>query len=174
MGLEFVQIFSQMGVVSIVTLIAGIVLLFTEMFMPGFGICGILGIISMVVGVVFRIVDGASFFQAAVLIAFLIVIIVIVFFVVIRSADKGIISKTPLVQSKTAIPQDYGKKDNIDLLDKEGVVTTQCKPVGKALIDGETYDVMAKDGFLIKGVKVKVVEVLGDEIYVEKLKEDIK
>ncbi len=171
MGAEFVQIFTEMSLVPIITLIAGFILLFTEMFMPGFGVCGIIGSVSILFGVIWRIAEGASFFQSAVLVAIVLVLAVVIFLVVVRSADKGLISKTPFIQSKTAIPKDFGQKQFQDLVGKTGVITTQCKPVGKATIEGNSYEVMAKEGFLIKGVNIQVVEVSGDEIWVEKVKE---
>ena len=171
MWAEFLEIFSGMGLVSIITLAAGFVLMFTELFLPGFGVCGITGCVSLLVGVVFRIIDGASAFQTIILVVMLLFAAGIIFLVIVMSARRGgLITKTPLVLGKTAIPKDYGQKEYIGLLNKTGVVTTQCKPVGKAEIDGNTYQVMAKEGFLIKGVNIKVVEVSGDEIWVEKVK----
>ena len=173
MGAEFIAIFSQMGLVSIITLVVGVALLVAEMFLPSFGVCSILGVISMIVGVIFRIVDGASFFQAAILVVIVLLIIIGAVILIIKLSDKGK-TKTPLFQSSTAIPTDYGQKDYVKLVGKKGTITSQCKPVGKAEIEGKTYEVMAKDGFLIQGEQIVVNEVSGDEIFVTKVQEGDK
>ena len=100
------------------------------------------------------------------------VIVVSCVLLVINSKEKGTFNKNPFIQTDTSIPEDYSDPLVVygHLLDKEGQLITQCKPIGKAEIDGEIYEVMAFDnGFITRGAKVVVVDVEGENIYVERI-----
>lgn len=171
MGQEFVEIFTGMGVVSIVLIAFGLALLFTEIFIPGFGVTGILGSICLVVAVVFRAIDGGSFFQIVMLIAMLGVFVGLIILIMVRSASRGgIISKTPIIQSGTAVPTDYAQipKHILDLIGQTGVTVTVCHPIGRAKFGNTVYDVKAANGYIIKGADIVVTEVTLEDIIVSK------
>ena len=56
--MEFAEIFTQMGWIPAVLLCVGLVFIIVEVFVPGFGFFGIAGTISIVAGIIVRIVQG--------------------------------------------------------------------------------------------------------------------
>jgi len=86
----------------------------------------------------------------------------------------GWISHTVLVQNKTAVPTDIteGTLDYTFLVGKTGIAVTQMRPIGKALIDDEEYDVIAFNGMMFeKDTKLIVTKVEGVKIIVKEIKE---
>lgn len=49
----------------------------------------------------------------------------------------------------------------------EGVALTDLRPSGKADIDGRKLDVSARQGFVKKGARIRVVETCAGNLYVE-------
>ena len=172
---DFVGIFTGMGVATIVLLAVGIALLFVEFFLPGFGVFGFSGIICVLLGIIFRgVLDGGSFFQVAILTLLLLAFLAICWVILFWSMRRGVLSRSPLVQNKTAIPKDYDAMDaeRAGLRGKRGTIVADCKPMGKAEIGGKTYNVCANSGYLVKGTIVEVVSVTIELITVEKVKAD--
>lgn len=52
-------------------------------------------------------------------------------------------------------------------LGKTGVASSDLRPGGKALIDGEVVDVVARAGFVEKGTSLRVVEATGNRVLVD-------
>ena len=52
------------------------------------------------------------------------------------------------------------------MVGKEGVATTDLHPSGKAVFDGEIYDVVAENFFIDKGAEIVVKSVEGVKITV--------
>ncbi len=165
-------LFTGMTVPALIALILGFVFVVIEIFQPGFGIFGIVGGILITLGIVLRALvgDGNVFAQVFLLIFFEAVGILIAFLVLILTAKKGWLNRSPLVESGTAVAvtRSEGTADYSDLIGSTGVATTDLKPVGKALIGDKTVEVVS-DGFYIgKGENVKVVAVEGAKISVER------
>lgn len=167
---EFALLFTEMPIASWVTLAVGFALLMTEFFIPGFGVCGIMGFVSLTASVVIRAAYGGRFVQITIMVAILLAICAVGFGLMIVSSKKGFISKTPIVQQGTAVPTDYSemKTEEIELLGKKGTLITAAKPIGKAMIEDRGIEVWAREGFLVKGTEVVVVEVSTEKIFVAK------
>ena len=168
--MEFVTLFTEMPIVSWVLLVFGFTLLFCEFFIPGFGVCGISGLVSLLASIIFRAVYGGTFAQVTIFTALVLAICGIFFLFMVRSSKKGIISKSPIVLSGTAVPTNYAdmKTEEVELLGKKGVMTTSARPVGKVMIGDNEVEVWAREGFLVKGTEVTVIEVNTDKIFVAK------
>ena len=168
---EIVTLFTQMSTLSIIFLSIGLVLALIEVFIPGFGIFGIVSIIMTVAGIVLRIIAGASLTQVFILITLFIVFILMLLAIFTYSARFGILAKTGIVENRSAISEDYAsdKKNHAHLLGKQGVTQTVCKPVGKVMIDNLSYQVFSNGPYLEKGTYVKVIEVDGSNIIVKKI-----
>jgi len=167
-GNEFVTLFTDMNTLSAVLLIVGLILCIVEICVPGFGVFGIAGATSIVAGVIALLAYGASATQFFIMLFISLVVLGILFIIAVHSAKKGLLSKTPLVTSSAAVSEDYGspEKNFGKLLGKEGILMCDCKPVGRAKIDDEEYEVTSKHEFLLKGTHVKVIEVEGQKIVV--------
>jgi len=160
-----------MDATVIVFLVVGIILCLIEIFTPGFGVFGICGMLSLAVGIIIRMVNGGSVSQLIILITIIILILILSLFIMIWSSKSGLISYTPLILKETVLPRDYNKPNLIygDLIGKIGITITDCRPVGKVLINDIEYEVISTRGFLIKGVEVEVSEVEGTKILVKPL-----
>ena len=171
---EIAKVFTSMQWYIIVPLIIGVVLLIAECFIPDFGACGITGIVCLVGGILGHAIITKSIVQTLFLILLFAIVIIVLILIFIRSAKYGLISKTPLVEKRTAVPIDYADKDkdvNKGLVGKEGTTKTPFTPSGKFVVDGETYDGMTNGEPLEKDVKIVVVDVEGNKIVIKKMEE---
>ena len=166
---EIVALFTDMNAVSAVLLLLGLGLCIIEICVPGFGFFGISGAVCIVGGIIALLAYGATVTQFFVTLFIVLAVLGIVFLIAIHSAKRGLLSKTPLITSGTAVSEDYGspEKNYGKLLGKEGTLLCESKPVGRAMIEDEEYEVTTKHDFLPKGTIVKVIEVEGAKIVVK-------
>lgn len=169
---EIAQVFTSMQWYIIVPLCLGVVLLVIECFVPGFGFWGISGLMCLAGGIIANGVLTKSIAATLFLIALFIVIILILFLIFVRSARYGLISKTPFIERKTAVPKDYADKNKNkfkDLIGQRGVAVTPFTPSGKFMIDDKVYDGITKGEALEKNDIIKVTDVEGNKIEIEKV-----
>ena len=172
---EFVDIFTgEYAWVTIVLMVVGLVLCLIEAILPGFGIFGSCGIICEVASVIVHatLCKGTAI-QIIILVLLLTLVTLLLFLIVVRSARYGLLGRTPLIDNSTAVPINYVQKEDERLrefIGKEGVLLTDCKPMGKAKIDGEIIEVCSKDSVIAKDQKVKVVDIEDSIIYVKNSK----
>ena len=169
-----IQNLPYMAIIVPVLLVIGLILCFAEAIIPGFGICGILGILMLVGGTVYFTLGINEFYWVIVLVLGLIIGLVLIFRVFVRSANKGKLGKTAIFDTKTNLPVDYdlsGMMSNAKYVDKFGTVVTPCKPAGRIKIGEDEIDVVAKCGFIDVGTIVKVVEVSDNDVIVDVVKE---
>jgi membrane-bound serine protease (ClpP class) len=149
----------------------GAVLIAIEFMMPGFGVAGTIGIISLLLGIVI----ASQVVSPPVLVGMIVIALLIIVGLLIwayRSAVKGgRISKTLLLRSRLNSEQGYSSVPNRgELLGKEGLTLSLLRPTGQAEIDGRRVDVITNGEFIPKGTRVKVVQVEGFRIVVERVK----
>lgn len=168
--MQFAEFFTQMHWSVIMLVVIAIAFLFIELVVPGFGFWGVIGIMAGIAAVVCEAVFTKSVFDVFFLIFLLLVIFAIAFAIFSHSFRKGMLKKTPLVENHSALPENYGKNTQLDaLIGKQGKVVTQCKPVGKARIEGQVYTVTSVKGNIYQGELIKVVEIKDNIIKVEYL-----
>jgi membrane-bound serine protease (ClpP class) len=172
---QFGLLFSNMEWFVVVCLIVGLVSLLIEVFQPGFGVFGLLGVILMVLGVVLRAVfsqpeDNVTT-QVFQLILIQVIIVVGIFILFIVGNKKNWWKNSPFSQEETAVNTDFsdGTKNFTSLIGKNGIASTSLHPIGKMLIDGESYDVITQDFFVEKGQKLEVIAVEGVKITVKSI-----
>lgn len=167
-GDSFIRLFTEMNAWTIVLFVLGIIFCAIEMFVPGFGFFGITGTILIVAGIVVRMIFGGDLYMLLYMILIAIVLFFLFFFVLSLLIRKGRLGKTALFNVGTAVPEDKteGTRNYGALVGKVGEVTSVLRPSGKASIDGEIYDVVARDGFIEIGAKITVVAVEGQRIVV--------
>lgn len=156
----------------LILFIFGGLMLVLELMMPGFGIPGIAGIISLIAG----LVVGSTLLTASQLaIVFLLVFVYIAVMVVLlyRSATKnGRISKL-FLRAKAVKEEGYSSSENFeDMVGKEGVAITPLRPSGMGEFEDTRLDVVTEGQFIPKGVKIKIVKVEGFRIVVEQVYDD--
>lgn len=171
-GTELSNLFIQMHWIVILLICAGIVLCIVESVLPGFGVFGILGLICEVVAIVVHAIISGSALQIFFLILLLVIVTLIIFILFARSARKGWISKSPIVENDTAIPTDYREKTEKELsqlIGKNGIALTDCRPVGKIRVGKNTYEAQSIASTMIqKGDGVKIVAIEDARIIIDR------
>ena len=152
--------------------VVGTVLLVIEVFMPGFGIAGLSGIVLEGVGIALMFIQHGPF-AALGLTIIVLALIGIVISITLRSATKGRLSKSPFILSKSETASEgYSATNNQDMnvfIGKEGIATTTLRPVGMAEIEGVKLNVDSDGEFIPKGTHVRVAQIDGLRIIVRKL-----
>ncbi len=167
---DIVSLFDGYGAIPMIVLLAGVLLCIVEVFVPGFGVFGILGGIFTVGGIVARMIMGATVDQFLIMILSAASLVVLSIIIMLISAKFGLIKNSPLIEDKTSISTSYGK-DNKQLLKMLGKITfssTEFKPTGKFSFNGETFEASTYGEFLEKGEKIQIVEIQADKIFVKK------
>ncbi len=168
--MEFLSIFTDMSWICVVLLCVGLLFLFVEVFVPGFGFFGITGGVSLAAGVVVRIIQGLNLTQALTLILLVVGVIVILMMILVFSSQFGWLRNTGLFENKSTIDKDYNKPDRDirKLVGKTGKAITNLRLAGKAKIRGQVYDVISSRESIDKGENIKVIEVKDNQIFVRK------
>lgn len=157
----------------IVCMVVGLVLLFIELFQPGFGIFGISGFVLLILSIVFRAVfhkpEDDVLTQVFQLLLIYFIIIGGAFALFLVAHKKKWLNKTPFIQEETAVDADHsdGTENYNFLVGKTGVTLTDLHPTGKVVIEGHVYDVVAKNFFIEKDKQITVSRVEGVKIDVE-------
>lgn len=169
---EIVLMFNTMQWYIYIPLILGVILMVIECFVPGFGIFGISGIITIVGAIVAQGILFQSVAQVLFLISLALMAIILIFLIFLRSARFGLVGKTPFIQNRTAIPTDYdslNKNELKVLIGQRGVTVSTLRPVGKFVVNKVIYDGISEGQHIDKDVIVKVVAVEGNKIIIEKV-----
>lgn len=164
-------LFDGLGVIPMIIFAVGIIFCIIEIFVPGFGVFGILGIVFIVVGIAVRFLLDYDIQHLIIMIMFVLTIIFLAILIIIYSAKHGMLGNSPLIENKTAISTDYGK-DNpeyLKLLGKTTFTDTKFLPSGKFSFNGESYAAISYGEYIEKGAKIQIVEVSGNTIYVKKV-----
>ncbi len=142
--------------IAITLVVVGFLLIVVEAFVPGFGVFGIMGVISTFAGIVLGVMYVENFW-------IVIIITIIAFGVFIK------FFKFP----KTLVLEEKSEKDIADdkayLVGKEGVVVSVLKPVGKCLIDERYFECYSVEGIINKDTKVVVKEIIDNKIMVKEV-----
>ena len=160
------QYLAGVSVIAAVALILGIALAILEMFIPGFGLPGISGIILIVLGI---FLQAKTAEEAVLLLLIALAILGIALAVMLLVTKKKNFAKSPIVLSTTnSAPQ----TDMNYFLGREGVVLTPLRPVGVVDFDGVRLDVAAEAEFVKKGEHVRIIKTEGSRIIVRKVGEN--
>lgn len=150
-------------VVILTLLVIGLLLLVSEIFLPGM-IAGLAGLICLGLGVALSFRDlGVT--QGGLILCATTAILVIGFFVWLKYFPDSSLAKPFVSQGQIG---DIGAEQP-ELLGKEGVTLTPLHPSGTAIIDERHIDVVTEGEPLEKDVPVKVVLVEGMRIVVRRV-----
>lgn len=165
---SFARLFTQMNGWTAALFIVGLILCAIEMFVPGFGVCGIGGTLLVVAGIVLRMVFGGDLMMLLYMVIIALVLFVLMFWVFSRLITKSRLAKTAMFHTESALPsgRTEGTRDFSELVGQEGKAETNLHPVGRASFGGEWVEVVARDGFVPQGATITVVEVEGRRVVV--------
>ena len=151
----------------IICVLAGVILLIVEAFMPGFGVPGISGIILLLAGVAMTWYEYGAMVGLGTTVAVL-ALVGVAISVSLKSASSGRLSNSDLILNDTETPP----SENADmqlLVGKEGVVKNTLRPVGTAEFDCGKLHVTSDGEYVSEGQKVRIVRVEGTQIFVNKI-----
>ena len=150
--------------------IIGVGLLVAEVFMPGFGVAGISGIVLEIISIILTYVKYGGL-AALGLTVVILAVIGITISVSLRSATKGRLSKSRIIlkDRETSAEGYLASADMEVFVGKEGEATTVLRPSGMADVDGIRLNVVSEGEYIPKGTKVRVVRVDGARVVVRAL-----
>lgn len=170
--MSLLQILGPAAVPTLACLAVGLIMLIIELFTPGFGISGIVGLICLAAAVLMQFAWGNTR-VATYLLAIILVIILLAILWFVRSFQHGRLSRSFLVLNDSidgaSTPDVTAAKS--DLIGKRGVTLTPLRPSGIALIAEKRLDVMATGTFIPEGRAVEVVNAEGMHILVREVLE---
>ena len=149
--------------------LAGMALIVLEVFLPGFGVPGISGLVlSLAAVLITRMRYGwvAALGFTVVMIALMGIVISIS----LKSAAKGALYKTNLVLHATESSEEgYDAATDMQVfLGKQGTVSTPLRPVGIAEFDGVRLNVVTEGEYVDADESVTIVRVEGSRIVVRR------
>lgn len=165
--MNLLELLGPTAIPSIICLIVGFVLLLIEMFTPGIGAAGVSGVIALIAVAVMQFGWGNTR-VASYIVAITLLVIVLGIIWIIRSLQRGKLSKSFLVLNAQSdgesVPEITNAKQQ--LIGKSGVTITPLRPSGIADIEGRRIDVLTAGAFIERGKRIVVTKAEGMHILV--------
>ena len=148
----------------------GVALLVAEVFMPGFGIAGISGIVLELISIVLVYLKYGGLAALGLTIVIL-AVIGITISVSLRSATKGRLSKSPIIlKERETTAEGYIASADMDVfVGREGETITPLRPTGLAEFDGIRLNVVSEGEYIPKGIPVRVQVTDGSRVVVRRI-----
>ncbi len=163
--MDIASMFVGFDWIPLLCIIAGIIFVIIEMFHPGFGAPGIIGIILLVIGV---ILYAETLLQALILIVIILAILGVALVLVLQSATKGRLSKHLVLSSSVDDDVKFSAADDLGyLIGSEGITLTVLRPSGTADFSGVRLDVVSMGEYIPKGTTVYIDKIEGNRIIVK-------
>ena len=156
----------------LVCFLLGLGLLIVEVFMPGFGLAGISGIVLEVASVVLAYLRHGGLAALSITLVIL-AVVAITISLALHSVNKGHLSRSPVILNETeSAAEGYvATRDMEVFLGKEGVTTTVLRPAGLAEFEGVRLNVVSEGEYIPKDIRVRVDHVEGARIVVRRVRE---
>lgn len=155
------------GMESVLLLIAGIVLLVLEIFVPG-GILGVIGGVFILVSL-FMATEDAGHMLLSLLIAISVTIAGSVFYIKSFGVKSKLFSRLILTDATSTDKGYISNQNRNELIGLEGVTVTPLRPAGLGMFNQEKIDIVSEGDYIEAGIRVKVIKVSGARIVVRKL-----
>ena len=157
-----------LAVPCIFCFVFGIVMFVVEMFTPGFGVAGGLGIVSFAAIIVMQFLAN-SLTSALIITAVLILLLAAIIVLFIRSFQKGLLSKSKIVNNSAVAGESSPdiKEKGKNLIGKKGIAITSLRPSGIVEIEGERMSVSTYGNFIEAGKEISISAVDGLNIFVK-------
>lgn len=152
------------GILSLLLLAGGLVLLTVELFHPGFGAAGGLGILLLAVDIV---ITAKTLQQGLILTAAAAVIVLLFLLLGARLMSRGKLPGKLILHEENGEAEGFrSSRDPEELVGKQGIAVTVLRPAGIMELDRRRWDVVTRGEFLPEGSSVVVEEVSGGRIVV--------
>lgn len=148
----------------LICFLLGLVFLIAEVFMPGFGLPGITGVVLEVISIVLAFVKHGGL-AALVITLIILAVVAISISIMLRKLPK---SSVILTETESAAQGYVAVQDMEVFLGKEGLTTTVLRPTGMAEFDGVRLNVQSDGEFVPKDVAVRVERVEGARVVVRR------
>ncbi|MGD8401064.1 MAG: NfeD family protein [Bacillota bacterium] len=164
MDVNLSGMFADIGLMAVLCFIFGLLLVFFEAFIPGFGLPGLLGVGLLVAGIV---LTAGNLGEVLFLVLLLLLILGLAFMIMWNSVTKGKLAQTTILNETQSKAAGFsGTEDLSRFLNCRGVALTTLRPAGTAEFDGVKVDVVAEGEFIERGVTVQVIKVEGRRVIV--------
>ncbi|MBE5780143.1 MAG: hypothetical protein E7331_12560 [Clostridiales bacterium] len=152
----------------LVCFLCGLGLLIAEVFMPGFGLPGIGGIILEGAAIYFAYRTHGSL-AALIITVIILAVIAVVIGLALRSAKNGKLAKSDIIlTNEESSEQGYSATKEMQyFVGREGVAKTPLRPAGIADFDGVRLSVVSDGEYIPKDSKVVVDHVEGAKVVVK-------
>lgn len=147
------------------TLLAGILLIIAETFVPG-GVIGAVGLVLVLIGIVAGFLRGAD--VGLVLLVGSLVVGIVLFYAWVKFFPKSRFGKRLILHQDAKTWQGYDD-DNAGLYGKAGRTHSALHPTGIAVIEGKRIDVITRGEMLPPDRPVRVIEVEGNRVVVAEI-----
>ena len=144
-------------------LLLGAGLIILEVFLPGFGLPGISGLVLMTAGIVIAAIQHGML-MAVVILLVVIALLALVISWVMRSAAKGGYQSEIFLKDKDEL---HTREDMQVLVGRVGRTTSVLRPAGIGDFDGVRLNVVSEGGFIERDMPIEIVSVDGTRIVVK-------
>lgn len=152
---------------QIAVFLAGILCIIIEMLMPTVGLLAGAGVAAMLYSVVMTL-GGDINAVYAMFVSF--AMAVFIFALIVKKLPSSKLWNRLTLKDKSNTANGYvSAEPREELLGKRGIVVTELRPSGSALIADKLVDVISEGAFLTKGEKIIVVAVNGNRVLVRKV-----
>ena len=152
--MNFLSLLGGLAVPCIVCFVIGLVLRIVEMFIPGFGVCGTLGILAFLAVIVMQFMAN-SLAAAMIVTAIMLLLLTLMILLCLHSFQRGLLSRSPIVNHQSIEKQ---LPTDTSLVDKTGVALTALRPTGLAEIEDRRLNVETAGEFIPAGTPIRVVQ----------------
>lgn len=152
----------EIAITVILVLLATVLLTVEVALIPGFGVAGVLGILSMLASVFYAFfVVGNVAGWITIIVSGLICVSLFLWALYGKSLDRLALKKN--IDSNV-------KGDELDKIKvgDRGITKTRLALIGDASINGEVVEVKSEMGFINENEEVVVIRITGGTIYVER------
>ena len=153
----------------VICFVLGMGFLILEVFMPGFGLPGIAGVVLEIAAIVMTYMGHGGLAALGVTLIIL-ALVAIAVSLALRSVTKGRLAKSNMVLNDSERVEDgYVATRDMDVfLGREGVTVTVLRPAGMAEFENVKLNVVADGEYIAKGVQVYVDHVEGARVVVRR------
>lgn len=153
----------DINIVGILVFLIGLLFVGLELIVPGGFIAGIVGALSMIVGISMIINNLYLAFLTVVIAITIDVLFILVF--LSKDFESSKFNKFVLKETNSKSFTQSSKK----YLSKKGITITPLRPSGKIEIDGDYIDAITRGDFIPKGCEVVVSEIKDFKIIVRRV-----
>ncbi len=157
--------------IPITLIVVGLLLIVLEIFVPDFGLLGILGFGSTVLGLYYTTGEiGKTITDISIALAVSTIFVILLFRkgYTFANWDRFVLN-TKITNNETIEQLKEKEQLSIGMI---GEAITPLRPSGKAVFGNDliTYDVLSDDGHIARDTKIIIQEIIGNKIVVRKNK----